>query len=337
MKFDEEAGRSMLKKLTVFIILQCVLAGPGLAQGFPSKPQGFPSKPMRILVPGPAGSSPDIRARQIAGKLSEALGQPVLVENRPGGAGLIAAREAAKAAPDGHTLLLALINNAIADVLKPDPCCRLNQELLPVSRFTMTPLVVVVHPSLQVSSLVDFIQIVKQKRGSVTYASHGPGSISQLVGEWIRSETGTDMVEVPYKAVNAELTDLAGGQVMTAFPVPQVVAGAVKSGKLRALAVLGPSRINVLPDVPTVKEAGLPGIEALAWNGIFVPAGTPQPVIERLHRELVRAYNAPDVKGQVTATGSTVAADTPQEFAAFIRAEKEKWGKVIREAKVKPD
>ena len=337
MKFDEEAGRSMLKKLTVFIILQCVLAAPGFAQGFPPKPQGFPSKPMRILVPGPAGSSPDIRARQIASKLAEALGQPVLVDNRPGGAGLIAAREAAKAAPDGHTLLLALINNAIADVLKPDPCCRLNQELVPVSRFTMTPLVVVVHPSLQVSSLVDFIQLVKQKRGSITYASHGPGSISQLVGEWIKSETGTDMVEVPYKAVNAELTDLAGGQVMTAFPVPQVVAGAVKSGKLRALAVLGPTRINVLPNLPTVKEAGLPGIEALAWNGIFVPAGTPAPVIERLHRELVRAYNAPDVKGQVVATGSYVAADTPGEFADFIRAEKEKWGKVIREAKIKAD
>ena len=320
----------MLKKLVVFIILQCVLAGPALAQG-------FPSKPMRILVPGPAGSSPDIRARQIAGKLAEALGQPVLVDNRPGGAGLIAAREAAKAAPDGHTLLLALINNAIADVLKPDPCCRLNQELLPVSRFTMTPLVVVVHPSLQVSSLVDFIQIVKQKRGTITYASHGPGSISQLVGEWIKSETGTDMVEVPYKAVNAELTDLIGGQVMTAFPVPQVVAAAVKSGKLRALAVLGPARINVLPDVPTVKEAGLPGIEALAWNGIFVPAGTPAPVIERLHRELVRAYNTPEVKGQVVATGSYVAADNPQEFAAFIRAENEKWGKIIREAKIKAE
>jgi tripartite-type tricarboxylate transporter receptor subunit TctC len=178
---------------------------------------------------------------------------------------------------------------------------------------------------------------VKQKPGNVTYASHGPGSISQLVGEWIKSETGSEMTEVPYKAVNAELTDLVGGQVVTAFPVPQVVVSAVKSGKLRALAVLGPSRINVLPDVPTVKEAGLPGIEAIAWNGIFVPAGTPQPVVEVLHRELVRAYNAPDVKNQVLGTGSYVAADTPQEFAAFIRAENEKWGKVIREAKIKAE
>ena len=292
---------------------------------------------MRILVPSPPGSSPDIRARQIAPKLSEALGQPVIVENRPGGAGLIAAREAAKAAPDGHTLFLALINNAIGDVLKPDPCCRLNQELLPVSRFTMTPLLVVVHPSLPVRSLVDYIQLAKQKRGAMTYASHGPGSIAQLVGEWIKTETGTDILEVPYKAVNAELTDLVGGQVLTAFPVPQVVVAAVKSQKLRALAVLGPSRIDVLPDVPTAREAGLPGMEALAWNGIFVPAGTPRPVIDTLHRELVRAYNAPDVKSQVIATGSYVAADTPEQFAAFIRAENEKWGKVIRDAKIKPD
>ena len=316
--------------LMVFIILQCALAAPATAQS-------FPTKPLRILVPAPAGSSPDIRARQIGGKLAEAFGQPVVVDNRPGGAGLIAAREAAKSPADGHTLLLALINNAISDVLKPDPCCRLNQELLPVSRFTMTPLLVVVHPSLQVRTLVDYIQLVKQKRGGMTYASHGPGSISQLVGAWLQAETGSEMLEVPYKAVNSELTDLIGGQVMTAFPVPQVVASAVKSGKLRALAVLGAARVNVLPDVPTMKESGLPGMEALAWNGIFVPAGTPRPVIDALHRELVRAYNAPDVKSQVIATGSYVAADSPQEFADFIRGEHEKWGKIIREAKIKPE
>jgi tripartite-type tricarboxylate transporter receptor subunit TctC len=330
MKFDDEGARSMLKKLALGLILQCMLALPAAAQG-------FPSKALRILVPAPTGSSPDIRARQIAGKLSEAFGQPVVVDNRPGGAGLIAAREAAKSPPDGHTLLLALINNAISDVLKPDPCCRLNHELLPVSRFTMTPLLIVVHPSLPSRTLVDFIQAVKQKRGGMTYASHGPGSISQLVGAWLQVETGTDMLEVPYKAVNAELTDLIGGQVMTAFPVPQVVASAVKSGKLRALAVLGESRVNVLPDVPTMKEAGLPGMQALAWNGIFVPAGTPQGVIDALHGQLVRAYNAPDVKSQVVATGSYVAADTPQEFADFIRAEHEKWGRIIREAKIKPE
>ena len=316
-----------MKKLGIFIILQCALLS--LAQG-----QGFPSKPMRILVPSPAGSSPDIRARQIGAKLSQALGQPVIVENRPGGAGLIAAREAAGAAPDGHTLLLALINNAIADVLKPDPCCRLNHELLPVSRFTMTPLVMVIHPALKANTVIDYVQLAKQKPGGLTFASAGPGSISQLVGGWLRSETGTEILEVPYKGVNAELPDLMGGQVHTAFVVPQVIIAPVKSQKLRALAVMGPARVNVLPEVPTAKEAGLPGVEAIVWNGIFVPAGTPPQVIQLLHRELVRAFDAPDIKDQVTRTGSTIAGDTPEEFAAFIRAENEKWAKVIKEAKI---
>jgi tripartite-type tricarboxylate transporter receptor subunit TctC len=290
---------------------------------------------MRIIGPSPPGSSPDIRARQIAPKLSEALGQPVIVENRPGGAGLVAAREAAKAPADGHTMLLALINNAIADVVNPDPCCRLNQELIPVSRFTMTPLVLVINSSVPAASLKELLDLAKAKPGSLTFASAGPGSIGQLVGFWVQSEGGVRMLEVPYKGVNAEIPDLIGGQVTASYIVPQVVAAPVKAGKLRALVVLAPARIGVLPDVPTSAEAGLPGVEAIAWNGIFVPAGTPQPVIQILHRELVRAYNAPEIKAQVEATGGYVAADTPEEFAAFIRAENAKWGKIARAAGVK--
>jgi tripartite-type tricarboxylate transporter receptor subunit TctC len=299
--------------------------------------QGFPTKPMHILVPSPPGSSPDIRARQIGQKLAEALGQPVIVENRPGANGLIAARETAKAAPDGHTMFLALINNAIADVLKPDPCCRLGQELIPVSRFTMTPLVFVVNPSLQVSTVKEFIERAKAKPGEMTYASAGPGSISQLVGEWIKFDAGIKMLEVPYKGVNAEIPDLLGGQVTAGFIVPQVLVAPIKAGKLKALAVAAPARLAMFPEVPTTAEAGLPGVEAIAWNGIFVPAGTPRAVVQILHRELVKAYNAPDVKSQVENTGSSVAADTPEEFAAFVRAESAKWGKVIRDAGIKPD
>jgi len=300
--------------------------------------QTFPSRPVRILVPAPPGSSPDIRARQIAPKLQEALGQPFVVENRPGGggAGLIAAREAARAAPDGHTLLLALINSAIYDALSPDPCCRLNQELVPISRFTMTPLVVVINPSVAASSLKELINLGKAKPGSITYGSAGPGSSSQLVASWIESETGIKMLEVPYKGVNAELPDLVAGQLMAAFVVPQVVVAPIRAGKLRALAVLGDKRLKGLPDVPTSAEAGLPGVEALVWNGIFAPAGTPRPIIDVLHRELVKAYNAPEIKAQVEATGSYVAADSPDEFAAFIRAEVAKWGKVGRAAGIKP-
>jgi tripartite-type tricarboxylate transporter receptor subunit TctC len=300
--------------------------------------QTFPSRPVRILVPAPPGSSPDIRARQIAPKLQEALGQPFIVENRPGGggAGLIAAREAARAAPDGHTLLLALINSAIFDALSPDPCCRLNQELVPISRFTMTPLVAVINPTVPASSLKELIDFGKAKPGSITYGSAGPGSSSQLVANWIESETGIKMLEVPYKGVNAEIPDLIGGQVMAAFVVPQVVVAPIRAGKLRALAVLSDKRLAGLPDVPTSAEAGLPGVEALVWNGIFAPAGTPRPIIDILHRELVKAYTAPEIKAQVEATGSYVAADTPEEFAAFIRAEVAKWGRVGRAAGIKP-
>ncbi|HET7197423.1 MAG TPA: tripartite tricarboxylate transporter substrate binding protein [Burkholderiales bacterium] len=299
--------------------------------------QNFPNRPMRIVVPSVAGSSPDIRARQIAAKLSEQFGQPVIVENRPGANGLIAAREAVKAGPDGYTLFLALINNAIFDVLKPDPCCRLNRELMPVSRFTMTPLVMVVHPGLAARTLKEYLELAKAKPGELTYAAGGTGSISQLVGQSIRSQAGVRLLEVPYKGVNAELPDLQSGQVMTAFVVPQVVLAALKAGKLRALGVTSRQRLAILPDVPTLAEAGLAGIEALAWNGIFVPAGTPAAVVETLHRALVRAYRSPEIEAQLRATGSYAAADSPEEFAAFVREENEKWSRVIRSAGIRPD
>ncbi|HZT62027.1 MAG TPA: tripartite tricarboxylate transporter substrate binding protein [Burkholderiales bacterium] len=314
-------------------LLTCVLAAfTGLAAA-----QSFPTKPIRILVPSPPGSSPDIRARQIGAHITESVGQPVIVENRLGANGMIAAREAARAAPDGYTLFLALINNAIGDALKPDPCCRLNQELVPISRFTMTPLVMVVNPSVPARSVKEFIELAKAKPDALTYGSGGPGSISQLVGEWVKSEAKIKVLEVPYKAVNAEIPDLLGGVVMAAYVVPQVIVAHVNSGKLRALAVAGPSRLALLPGVPTTAEAGLPGIEAIVWNGIFAPAGTPQPVMQILHREIVKAYNAPDVKKQVIDTGSEVVADTPEEFAAFVRSEGAKWTKVIRDANIKPE
>jgi tripartite-type tricarboxylate transporter receptor subunit TctC len=316
-------------KLLVLSLGLCVAA---------AQAQTFPSRPVRILVPAPPGSSPDIRARQIAPKLQAALGQPFVVENRPGGGGpgLIALREAARAAPDGHTLILALINSAIFDAISPDPCCRLNQELIPISRFTMTPLVMVVNPSLPARDLKQYLDQAKVKPGSITFGSAGPGSSSSLVAAWLESETGVKLLDIPYKGVNAEIPDLLAGQVMTAFVVPQVVIAPIKAGRLRALAVLGDKRLSGLPDVPTSAEAGLPGVEVFVWNGVFAPAGTPRPVIDVLHRELVKAYNAPEIKAQVEATGSYVAADTPEEFAAFIHAEVAKYGKLGRAAGIKP-
>jgi tripartite-type tricarboxylate transporter receptor subunit TctC len=302
-----------------------------------SAQESYPTRPIRMVVGFSPGAATDIMARLVAAGLQAELGQPVIVENRPGANGLIAAREAVKGGPDGHTLFLALINNAIFDVLKPDPCCRLNQELIPVSRFTMTPLVMVEYPGVPARTLKEYIDLARAKPGELTYAAGGTGSISQLVGEWIKSQAGIKVLQVPYKGVNAELPDLHGGQVMTAFVVPQVVLASLRAGKLRALAVAQRERLSILPDVPTMAEAGLPGIEALAWNGIFVPAGTPGPVVQTLHQALVRAYRSPEIEAQLRATGSYAAADTPEEFAAFIRAENEKWAKVIRDAGIRAD
>jgi tripartite-type tricarboxylate transporter receptor subunit TctC len=193
----------------------------------------------------------------------------------------------------------------------------------------------VVHPSVPTRTLKEFVELAKSKPEALTYASGGPGSISQLVGEWVKSEGGIRVLEVPYKAVNAELPDLLGGQVLAGYLVPNVLVAPIRSGKLRPLAVTGRTRLTILPDVPTMAEAGLPAVEAIVWNGIFVPAGTPQPAIQILHRELVRAFNAPDVKDQLQQTGSDVAGDSPEEFAAFVRAENAKWSKVIRDAGIK--
>ncbi len=297
--------------------------------------QSFPSKPIRVIVPSIAGSSPDVRVRQIAPKLSEAVGQPVIVDNRPGANGAIAAQQAAKAAPDGHTLFFALINNAVNDLLNPDSCCRLNHELAPVVHFTVTPLAMVVHPSVAASSLKEFVQLAKSKPGALTYSSGGPGSATQLLGEWIKSASGISVLEVPYKSVGAEIPDLLAGQVTAGYLVPNAIAPHVRAGKLRALAVAGPARVPVFRDVPTMAEAGLPGVEASVWNGYFVPSGTPQPIIQVLNRELLRTFSAPEVREQVAATGGEIVGGRPEEFAAFIRSEIAKWGKVIADAGIK--
>lgn len=302
----------------------------GLAQA-----QSFPGKPIRIIVPTIAGSAPDVRVRQIAPKLSGAVGQPVIVDNRPGANGTIATQLAARSTPDGHILFFGLVNNAINDLLNPDFCCRLNRELLPVVHFTVTPLVMVVHPSLPANTLQAYLSLAKSRPGALTYASAGPGSITQLLGELIKMKSGTRILDVPYKSVGAELPDLLGGQITTAYLNPVVIADFVKSGRLRGLAVTGATRLAVMPDVPTAAEAGLAGVEALVWNGFFVPAATPQSRIQILNRELLRTFNAPDVKEQVVAAGSAIVGGRPEDFAAFIRAEIEKWGKVIKDTGIK--
>jgi tripartite-type tricarboxylate transporter receptor subunit TctC len=297
--------------------------------------QSFPGRTIRILVPSVAGSSPDIRARQIAPKLSEAFGHPVIVENRPGANSMIGAREAARSAPDGHTLFQAVVNNALNDLLTPDPCCVLNERLIAVTRLISTPLVMVVHPSVPANSVKEYVALAKAKPNELTYASGGTGSITQMVGELLKSTTAIRVREVPYKAIGAELPDLTGGHVSTAFLASVVIRDHVRSGKLRGLAVAGRERVSIVPEVPTMAEAGFPAIEAIGWNGIFVPAGTPRPVIDRLQQEISRILQTKEMQDDALTMGSQTGGERPEEFAAYVRSEIQKWGKVIKDANIK--
>jgi len=329
----ESHRRASARKLRIACTAACFAVAPASGLGYA---QAFPTKPIRIIVPTVSGSAPDVRVRQVAPKLSEALGQPVIVDNRAGANGTIATQLAARAQPDGHTLFFGLINNALYDQLYPDWCCQLNRELAPVTHFTLTPLLMVIHPGVAANTLQDYIKLAKTKPGFVTYGSAGPGSITQLVGEWIKLQGGINVLEVPYKSVNAEMPDLLGGQIMTGYLNPTVLIPHIKAGRLRGLAVTATARLAVLPEVPTTAQGGLPGVVASVWNGYFVPRGTPKPVIETLNREILRAFTAPDLRQQIAEGGSEIVGGSPEQFAGFVRQEIAKWGKVIKDAGIKP-
>jgi len=314
--------------LKVFSIILLLWAGAVGAQT-------YPSKPLRWIVPTGPGSAVDVTARRIAPKLAAALGQPVVVENRPGANSMIGAREAARSAPDGLTLYQAVVNNAINDAMAPDPCCILNEKLAPVTRLVSTPLVMVVHPSVEARSVKEFVALAKAKPSQLTYASGGNGAITQMVGELLKLTAGIQVREIPYKAIGAELPDLIGGHVNTAYLAPVVIRDPIKSGKIRGLAVAGPRRVGIIGDVPTMAEAGFPGIAATGWNGIFVAAGTPQPIIERLHREIAAVLRSKEMHDDSVNLGYDLGGEPPQEFAAFVRGEVAKWGKVIKDAGIK--
>ena len=297
--------------------------------------QSFPSKPIRIVVPAVPGSAVDVNARRIAPGLSEGLGQSVIVENRAGANSAIGAREVARAAPDGHTLLHGNVNNSLNDLLSADNCCRLNEALIPVVKLFSTPLVMVVHPSVAAVNLKEYMALGKSQPQLLTFASGGIGAITQLLGEKIKSAATIGVREVPYKSIGAEMPDLLAGHVMTAYLSPVVVAQHIKSGKLRALGVAGPQRISTIPEVPTLAEAGLPGVEAAGWNGLFAPAGTPPAIVRRLHQETVKVLASAPIKADALTLGYEIAGDGPEEFGAFVRAEIGKWGRVIKESNIK--
>jgi len=313
---------------TAFCLWLGVAAGTAWAQT-------YPAKPIRLVEPAGPGSAVDVFARQFGPMLGEALGQPVVIDNRAGANSAIGAREVARSAPDGYTLLHGNINNSLNDLLSADPCCRLNEALIPVARLTVTPLVMVVHPSVAANDLRQYIALGKSQPQLLTFASGGLGSITQLLGEKFKATAGIGVREIPYKAIGAELPDLLAGHVMTAYLSPVVVQQHIRAGKLRALGVASSRRLAIIPEVPTLAEAGLPGVEASGWNGLFVPAGTPRPVIARLAAETAKILASPAIKNDAAISGYEVDAAGPDEYAAYIRAEITKWGKVIKDSNIK--
>ena len=297
----------------------------------------FPERPMRIVTPFPAGSVTDVIARPIAAKFSETWGQPVVVDNRGGAGGTIAAEIVAKSLPDGHTLLIgALGPNVInASLLKNMPYDS-ERAFAPITLTATNNLLLTVSLTLPVKSVRELIDLARAKPGQLRYGTPGTGSTPHLSGELFKAMAGIDMVHVPYKGSPQYVVDLLAGRIDVVLGAAGPVLPHVKSGRLRLLAVSSGKRGPAMPDVPTIAEEGVPGFEVIGWYGLFAAAGTPAPVIRKLHAEAARILAQPDLKAiYVTGGLDAVASSSPAEFAAFIRSERDKWAKVIKAANIR--
>jgi tripartite-type tricarboxylate transporter receptor subunit TctC len=292
--------------------------------------QGYPTKPARVVVPYPPGGPTDIVARVVSQKLSEQMGQQFIVENRPGAGGNIGAEAVAKSPADGYTLLVATTAHAINPSLFKSLGYNLTKDFAPVSQLTSGPLVIVANPSLPAKSVQELIALAKAKPGTLNYASSGNGQSTHLSAELFATMAGIKMNHIPYKGSAPALTDVMGGQASLMFDTMLSAMPQVKNGKLKAIAVTSAARSPAAPEVPTVAESGLPGYEAIAWNGLLVPAGTPADVVAKLNAELKKALDAPDVKDRFSAQGFGAAWNTREAFAKFIQSELDKWAKVVK-------
>ena len=314
------------------------LALLGAVYAMPAFAQTFPARPIRIIVPFPPGGSTDLLARRLAEKLTASLGQTVLVENRPGAGGTTGADIVAKSPPDGHTLLMGVTgSNAIAASLFPNLPYDPVRSFAPLSRLVSAPLLLVVNPQHAARDVAGFIAAARTTPGGLTYATPGNGTSMHLTGVMFGLAAGVELQHIPYRGSAQAMTDLLSGQVQSAFADVLVALPMVRAGQLRALAVTSAARHPLLPDVPTLQESGLAGFEAASWQGLFAPAGTPAPVMERLHAEVARAMALPDVRDSFAVQGFVVESTTPAEFGPFIAAEVAKWAAVVRAGNVRVD
>jgi tripartite-type tricarboxylate transporter receptor subunit TctC len=322
-----------MKKLTVSLLaLLAILYAPAHAQT-------YPIRPVRMVVGFPPGGGTDVVARIISPKLSENLGQPVVIENRPGATGTVAAAMVAKSPPDGYTIMMGHVSvNAIAPGLFPNLQYDVMKDFAPVTLAASVPHFVVVHPSLPVHSISELIAYAKARPGQLSFPSAGNGSTPHLAGEIFKSMAGVNLVHVPYKGSGQSMQDLLAGQHQVAFDTAPASAAYLRSGRMRVLGVSSAKRVPEYPDVPTVAEAGVPGYEVITWYGVFAPGGTPPAIVGRLHAEIARAMEAPDTRARLAEAGADgTVTRSPEEFAAMVRADTARYAKIIKEAGLRID
>jgi len=310
----------------------------GLLASPPVAAQTWPTKPVRFVVPFPPGGSTDPMARMIGVKLGESLGQQFIVENKPGAAGSIGAAFVAKSPPDGYTFLFVFDTHAVNPSLIPNLPFDTLKDLAPVTLIGTAPMAIATNPSKPYKSFADVVGAAKAKPDAVTFGSIGNGSLGHLTMILVQQAAGIKLVHVPYKGGGPMTQDALGGQIDLAIGSVAVLTPHVKGGKLRAVAVTGDKRSHAMPDVPALAEQGFPGFSALAWWAIFAPAGTPKPIMDKFHAELVKAFNKPDVRKLLTEQlGMDLVVGSPQALQKWLTDEMQRWGKVVRDNNIKPD
>lgn len=321
-----------VKRAIALAIAAATAFGCGLAQA-----QTYPSKLVRFIVTYPPGGSSDVMARIIGQKLTEYWGQTVLVESRPGADGSIGMEFAARQPADGYTLVLGNFGPVVAKPLLSKVSYDWQKDFAPISRITISANILVVPKTLPVKNVKDLVALAKRYPGELTYATSGPGSMSHFAGEMFKRLAGVDMITVPYKGNALSITDVMGGQITTMFSDAVPAVQAMKTGKLRALAVTSEKRWPFTPELPTLAEEGIKGFAAVNWWGILVPAGVPRPIVDKINADVVRALATPDVKTRLGEVGVEAITSTPEQFGQFMANEAARWGKLVKEANLKVD
>jgi tripartite-type tricarboxylate transporter receptor subunit TctC len=310
-------------------MMRSLLVAIGLALAAPfGIAQGFPSKPVTIVVPFPPGGGADALTRIMQPSLGKVWGQTIIVENKPGAAGAVGAEQVARAAGDGHTLIMSSTGGITEKNV---------HQFAPVTLVSASPYVVVVNPKVPVANIRELIDYAKKNPGKLSFGSSGTGAASHLSAELFKSMAGVDLLHVPYKGTGQAVTDLIGGQIDVMFAPAQAVMPQVQAGKLKALAVTSPKRFDPLSNLPTVSESGVPGYEAIGWFGLFTPVATPRDVVAKISADANKVLAEPDVKQKMLSMGAEPAGDTPEQFAAFVRAEMTKWTKLMKERGITPE